>query len=119
VGSELGISEEKILALDEYTYSPLYDEEERVALEYADAITLSDWDVSDELRIEQTRRIQSAPHTPHPSEDSRAPGVEQVIQERRAPSTGMGLENLPDRRLHPTRIYAVDACHRLCLLART
>ena len=55
MGSELGISEEKILALDEYTYSPLYDEEERVALEYADAITLSDWDVSDELFLRVTR----------------------------------------------------------------
>ena len=49
MGSELGISEEKILALDEYAASPLYDEQERVALEYADAITLSDRDVSDEL----------------------------------------------------------------------
>jgi alkylhydroperoxidase family enzyme len=49
VGSELGVSEEKILALDEYAASPLYDEKERVALEYADAITLSDRDVSDEL----------------------------------------------------------------------
>jgi alkylhydroperoxidase family enzyme len=49
VGSELGVPEEKILALDEYAASPLYDEKERVALEYADAITLSDRDVSDEL----------------------------------------------------------------------
>ena len=49
MGSELGVSEEKILALDEYAASPLYDEKERVALEYADAITLSDRDVSDEL----------------------------------------------------------------------
>lgn len=49
MGSELGVSEEKILALDEYAYSLLYDEKERVALEYADAITLSDRDVSDEL----------------------------------------------------------------------
>jgi alkylhydroperoxidase family enzyme len=49
VGSELGVSEEKILALDEYAASTLYDEKERVALEYADAITLSDRDVSDEL----------------------------------------------------------------------
>jgi alkylhydroperoxidase family enzyme len=49
VGSELGVSETKILALDEYTASPLYDEKERAALEYADAITLSDQDVSDEL----------------------------------------------------------------------
>jgi alkylhydroperoxidase family enzyme len=49
VGSELGVSEAKILALDEYAASPLYDEKERVALEYADAITLSNRDVSDEL----------------------------------------------------------------------
>ena len=49
MGSEMGLSEEKILALDEYAASPLYDEKERVALEYADDITLSDRDVSDEL----------------------------------------------------------------------
>jgi hypothetical protein len=33
VGSELAVSEEKILALDEYAASPLYDEKVRVALE--------------------------------------------------------------------------------------
>lgn len=49
MGSELGLSDEKILALEEYATSPLYDERERTALEYADAITLSDRDVSDEL----------------------------------------------------------------------
>ena len=49
VGSELGVSEEKILALNEYAESPLYDAKERAALEYADAITLSDRDVDDEL----------------------------------------------------------------------
>ncbi len=49
MGSELGVPDEKILALDEYATSPLYDEMERVALEYTDAITLSDRDVSDEL----------------------------------------------------------------------
>ena len=49
MGSELGVSEEKILALDDYAYSPHYEEKERVALEYADAITLSDRDVGDEL----------------------------------------------------------------------
>jgi len=49
VGSELGVSEEKILALNEYAESPLYDEREKAALEYADAITLSDRDVDDEL----------------------------------------------------------------------
>ena len=49
MGSELGVSDEKILALGEYPTSPLYDEKERTALEYADAITLSDRDVDDEL----------------------------------------------------------------------
>lgn len=49
MGSELGIPDEKILALDEYATSPHYDERERTALEYADAITLSDRDVGDEL----------------------------------------------------------------------
>ena len=49
MGSELGISDEKILALDDYATSPLYDERERAALEYADAMTLSDRDVEDEL----------------------------------------------------------------------
>ena len=36
MGSGLGISDQKILALDEYATSPLYDEKERAALEYAD-----------------------------------------------------------------------------------
>jgi alkylhydroperoxidase family enzyme len=49
VGSQLGVSEEKILALADYATSALYTEAERAALEYADAITLSDRDVSDEL----------------------------------------------------------------------
>jgi alkylhydroperoxidase family enzyme len=49
VSSQLGISEEKILALDDYQHSTLYSDEEKAALEYADAITLSDLDVSDEL----------------------------------------------------------------------
>jgi alkylhydroperoxidase family enzyme len=49
VGSELGVPDEKILALGEYAMSPFYDERERAALEYADAITLSDRDVGDDL----------------------------------------------------------------------
>jgi alkylhydroperoxidase family enzyme len=43
------VSEAKILALPEYATSPLYTEAERAALEYADAITLSDRDVDDAL----------------------------------------------------------------------
>jgi alkylhydroperoxidase family enzyme len=49
VSSELGIPDEKILALDEYASSPLYDEKERVALEYADRMTMTGQDVDDEL----------------------------------------------------------------------
>ena len=49
MGSQLGVSEEKLLALADYATSPLYTEAERVALEYADTITLSDRDVGDEL----------------------------------------------------------------------
>ncbi len=49
MGSALGVSDEKILALPGYATSPLYSEPERAALEYADAVTLSDRDVDDEL----------------------------------------------------------------------
>ncbi len=49
MSSELGISDEKILALDEYATNPLYDEKERAALEYADRMTITDQDVDDEL----------------------------------------------------------------------
>jgi alkylhydroperoxidase family enzyme len=49
VGSDLGIATEKIHALPDYASSAYYDAAERIALEYADAITLSDLDVSDQL----------------------------------------------------------------------
>lgn len=49
MGSQLGISEEKIDALADYAINDLYGEAERVALEYADAMTITDRDVSDEL----------------------------------------------------------------------
>ena len=49
MSSELKISDEKILALDEYATSPLYEEKERVALEYAERMTKTDQDVDDEL----------------------------------------------------------------------
>ena len=49
MSSELGVSDEKILALDEYAASPLYEEKERVALEYAERMTKTDQDVDDEL----------------------------------------------------------------------
>jgi alkylhydroperoxidase family enzyme len=49
VSSELGVSDEKILALPDYATSPLYDEVERVSLEYADCMTITGREVSDEL----------------------------------------------------------------------
>jgi alkylhydroperoxidase family enzyme len=49
VSSELGVSKEKILALPDYATSELFAPAERVALEYADAMTITGRDVSDEL----------------------------------------------------------------------
>ena len=50
VGSRNGISTEKLEALlENYAKSPLFSEEEKVALEYADAITDTGRDVDDEL----------------------------------------------------------------------
>jgi len=49
VGSELGVSDEKILALAEYATSPLYSEAERAVLEYADCMTITGRETSDEL----------------------------------------------------------------------
>ena len=43
------MSDEKILAVADYATSPLYGEAERVALEYADCMTISGREVSDEL----------------------------------------------------------------------
>ena len=54
MGSELGVPDDKILALEEYTTSELYDEQERAALQYADSITLSEQDV-DEALFERVR----------------------------------------------------------------
>ena len=49
MGSQLGVSDEKIEALPNYATSDLYSQAERVALEFADAMTITGRDVSDEL----------------------------------------------------------------------
>lgn len=49
MSSENGVEDDKILAVTNHAESPLFSEQEKVALEYADCITLSDRDVSDEL----------------------------------------------------------------------
>jgi alkylhydroperoxidase family enzyme len=49
VGSELGLTTEKLQALETYATSALYSDQERLALEYADRITITGADVDDEL----------------------------------------------------------------------
>jgi len=56
VSSQLGISDAKIDALADYANSDLYTQAERVALEFADAMTITGRDVSDEL-FERLRRL--------------------------------------------------------------
>lgn len=48
MGSELGLTTEKIRALDNYADSPLFSDLEKAALSYADHMTRSDQDVDDE-----------------------------------------------------------------------
>jgi alkylhydroperoxidase family enzyme len=49
VSSRLGVSDDKIYALPDYANSDLYSEVERLALEFADAMTITGREVSDEL----------------------------------------------------------------------
>jgi alkylhydroperoxidase family enzyme len=49
VGSWAGVAAEKIDALGQHATSPLYSDAERVALEYADAMTIGGREVGDEL----------------------------------------------------------------------
>jgi len=49
VSSQLGVAVEKIDALHDYATSNLFVESERVALEVADAMTITGRDVTDEL----------------------------------------------------------------------
>ena len=55
MGSRLGTSTEKLEALNDYAKSPLFSDAEKVALEYADAITETRRDVNDALfaRVQQ------------------------------------------------------------------
>lgn len=49
MSSELGVTDEKINALADYATSALYSEAEHVALEYADCMTITGRETSDEL----------------------------------------------------------------------
>jgi AhpD family alkylhydroperoxidase len=52
-----GISEDKLWALEDWRSSNLFRERERVALEYAEAITLSDPEVTDDLMARLKRQF--------------------------------------------------------------
>lgn len=56
MGSELGVPRGKFEALAEYATSPLFTAEERLALEYADCMTITGREVSDEM-FSQLRRL--------------------------------------------------------------
>ncbi len=58
MSSELGVPNEKIEALHNYTTSEHYTESERLALVYADRITISDLDVDDDL-FNRLRKVYS------------------------------------------------------------
>jgi alkylhydroperoxidase family enzyme len=49
VSSQLGVSDDKIEAVKDYANSDLFTQEERLVLEFADAMTITARDVSDEL----------------------------------------------------------------------
>jgi alkylhydroperoxidase family enzyme len=49
VSSELGVADEKINALHDYADSSFFADSERVALEFADAMTITGRDVTDDL----------------------------------------------------------------------
>ena len=54
MGSRAGLDDDKILALSTYGSSPQYDERERAALEYADAMTAGG--TVDDALFERLRR---------------------------------------------------------------
>lgn len=52
-----GIGEDKLWALEDWRASNLFDERERIALEYAEAVTRSDLEVTDELMARLKRHF--------------------------------------------------------------
>ena len=56
MSSQLGVSDDKIDAVTDYANSDLYTEAERLALVFADAMTITGRDVSDEL-FERLRKL--------------------------------------------------------------
>ena len=61
MGSALGVPDEKLLALPDHETSPLYDEAERAALAYADAMTISGREVDEALFARLRRHFDDDP----------------------------------------------------------
>lgn len=49
MGSQVGVSEDRLLALENWDESDLFSDREQIALAYADAMTITDRDVDDGL----------------------------------------------------------------------
>lgn len=49
MGSRSGVSDEKLQALYEYPQSPLFSEREKIALAFADGMTITGEDIDDDL----------------------------------------------------------------------
>ncbi len=49
MSSELGVGAEKILDIPNYKTSSLFDDREKIALEYAERMTITELEVSDEF----------------------------------------------------------------------
>jgi hypothetical protein len=100
VGSAAGLSDEKILALGDYATSPLYDEVERVALAYADAITFTDRDVDDAL-FAALRQHYSDDAIVELTGDHRLGKLVQQIQSRATGAIAGAMAARGSRRLKP------------------
>lgn len=57
MSSELGVAAEKILDVANYKASSLFSQREKVALEYADRITITELDVDDHFFAEVQRHF--------------------------------------------------------------
>lgn len=59
MSSNLGVEAEKILDIPNYKTSPLFNDREKVALEYADLMTITELDVSDEFFAQVQRHFSA------------------------------------------------------------
>lgn len=89
MGGRPGLSDEKSLALTDYATSPLYSEVECVTLEYADAMTITGREVSDE-RLARLRQC---------SNDDELVEWTEIIAWEKASSKGNRALRIPSQHL--------------------